>query len=108
MVILDKPLLPHTMTIEPTIWMILGGVSFAAGLALLPQGMKLLDASLFGSLFYVIFPWGVIFGYIFFNDIIDVWTILSAVIIVSSGFYLLYRERREGSKLAGKYIKMDE
>ena len=81
------------------IWLILGGLSFSIGLSLLPQGMKLLDASLFGNLFYVIFPWGILFGYIFFNDVIDVWTLLSAVIIVLSGFYLFYREKREGSKL---------
>ncbi|MEM7618794.1 MAG: DMT family transporter, partial [Pseudomonadota bacterium] len=99
MIALGKPLLPNTLTIAPTIWLILGGFTFTIGLSLLPQGIKRIDASLFGSLFYIVFPWGVIYGYIFFGDVIDGWTILSAAIIVASGFYLFYREKREGSKL---------
>lgn len=99
MLVLDKPLLPNTLTFDPTMWLLIGGVTFTIGLSLLPQGIKRLDASLFGSLFYIVFPWGVFYGYIFFGDVIDVWTILSAAIIVASGFYLFYREKREGSKL---------
>jgi drug/metabolite transporter (DMT)-like permease len=40
--------------------------------------------------------WTVIFGYFAFGDFPDTYTILGATFIVSSGLYILYRERQTG------------
>ncbi|MEM6812316.1 MAG: DMT family transporter [Pseudomonadota bacterium] len=81
------------------IWLILGGLAFTSGLSLMPQAIKRLDASLFGPLFYIALPWGIFWGYIIFNDHIDLWTLTGAVIIILSGFYLIHREKHENSQL---------
>lgn len=89
---------------EPYFWMIIGGFAFSIGLSLLPQGIKRVDASIAGSLLYVTFPWGVLYGYFIFGDTVDLWTLLGAVIIIASGIFLIYREKVEDSKL----LKLDE
>ena len=85
-------------------WLITGGLAFAIGLSLLPQAIKRIDASIFGSLLYISFIWGTLYGYFIFNDVPDLWTLLGAVIIIASGLYLIYREKVEDSKL----LKMDK
>lgn len=43
---------------------------------------------------YVQVIWGVIFGYVLFNDIPTITTILGLVLIVGAGIYMIYRERQ--------------
>ena len=38
--------------------------------------------------------WATIFGFVFFSDLPDGWTLLGAAIIVASGFYIFRREQR--------------
>jgi drug/metabolite transporter (DMT)-like permease len=35
----------------------------------------------------------IIFGYMVFGDLPDVWTLTGAAIVIASGLYLLYRSR---------------
>ena len=42
---------------------------------------------------YTILIWTVIFGYLIFGDLPGPWTIVGAAIIVTSGLYILRRER---------------
>lgn len=97
------PLLP-TPDFDSYKFLILGGFAFVIGLSLLPQAIKRADASIFGALIYVSFPWGVLYGYFIFGDTVDLWTLLGAVIIIASGIFLIYREKVEDSKL----LKLDE
>lgn len=41
---------------------------------------------------YVQLVWGVLFGYLIFNQGIDIWTALGGAIIVGSGIYMIHRE----------------
>lgn len=75
-----------------TPWFIAAGIGFNVGLSLMPQALQRIDASIFGAITYIVFPWGIFYGYFIFNDVPDRWTITGAVIIILSGLYLAHRE----------------
>lgn len=80
-------------------WFIAGGLAYAVALSLMPQAIKRVDASVVGSLIYIAFPWGILYGYFFFGDRVDRWTLAGAAVIIASGLYLLYRERLKKSQI---------
>ena len=44
--------------------------------------------------------WSYLLGWVFFDDaLIDKWTIIGAIIIVSSGLYMIYRENKYANKI---------
>jgi S-adenosylmethionine uptake transporter len=43
---------------------------------------------------YTVLFWGTLFGFLLFSEVPDIWTIAGASIIVASGLFLVYRERR--------------
>ena len=75
-------------------YMIITAVMFTAATALFPIGLRLIDAALFGGLEYSVLIWGTLFGYFIFAEVPDIWTALGALVIVASGLYLVYRERK--------------
>ena len=87
-------LLPH-FDMHMIFWFALGGLAYAAGLSIMPQAIQRIDASLVGALIYIVFPWGVFYGYFIFGDVPDHWTLLGAAIIIASGLFLLYRRNIE-------------
>lgn len=97
MLIKDIPLVPD-MGQYTIFWLMGGGFAYAFALSLLPQAIQRIDVSLVGSFVYVAFPWGIFYGYFIFQDVPDRWTLLGAVIIITSGLFLIYRERKENSK----------
>ena len=42
---------------------------------------------------YAILIWSVLFGFLVFGDLPDLWTVLGAAVIAGSGLYILHRER---------------
>ncbi|PIB23518.1 hypothetical protein BFP76_08235 [Amylibacter kogurei] len=42
--------------------------------------------------------WATIFGYVLFNEVLDMPTIIGAAVIIASGLYIVLRESRSGSK----------
>jgi drug/metabolite transporter (DMT)-like permease len=50
-------------------------------------------AALLAPFAYTQIVWMIIFGYIVFSDLPDVWTLAGAGIVIASGLYLLYRSR---------------
>lgn len=91
--------LPDMSDISILPWIMGGGAAFSFGLTLIPQAVKRIDASVVGSLVYIVFPWGVLYGFFLFRDVVDGWTLLGAAIIIASGLFLIYREHKEHSKL---------
>jgi len=45
--------------------------------------------------------WMITLGYVIFGDLPDVWTLVGGGVVISSGLYLLYRERKVGVELPG-------
>lgn len=92
-------LLPDMGDLTTLAWIMGAGCAFSFGLSLIPQAVQRVDTSVVGSLLYIVFPWGVFYGFFLFGDVVDGWTLLGAAIIIASGLFLIYRERQEDSKL---------
>jgi drug/metabolite transporter (DMT)-like permease len=57
------------------------------------------DTALIAPFQYLQLLWGVIFGYILFETVIDRWTAIGAGIIVLSGIYMIWREKVKNAEL---------
>lgn len=51
------------------------------------------ETSVVAPFHYVQLIWGIFFGYVVFNHVIDIWTAVGGAIIVGSGIYMIHRER---------------
>ncbi len=94
------PVIPFVWQM-PASWvialMLLGtGVLGSVGHYCLISGHKLAPASVLSPFIYTQLIWVVIFGYVVFDHVPNGWTIAGAVIVIGSGLYLLYRERKRG------------
>jgi len=94
------PVIPFVWT-TPENWMIalmlLGtGVLGSAGHFLLISGHRIAPAAVLSPFVYTQLIWVVMLGYVVFGQVPNHWTMAGAAIVVSSGLYLLYRERQLG------------
>ena len=90
-------LLPDFTQLPAMFWFVTGGLGYVLGLSAQPAALKRIDASVVSGLIYIVFPWGIIYGYFIFGDTLDLWTSVGAVIIILSGIYLIYREKKEST-----------
>jgi drug/metabolite transporter (DMT)-like permease len=74
--------------------MMLCGLIAALGSFFLAQGYRLAEANTVAPFEYVALPWGVLWGWVFFDNLPDRATLAGAAVIVASGLYILHRERR--------------
>ena len=65
------------------------GIFFSLGLYLQIIALSKARASIIQPFHYTLIFWAIIFGYIFYNDIPDVFTIFGAIIITCSGIFVL-------------------
>jgi drug/metabolite transporter (DMT)-like permease len=77
-------------------WLVLGWMGFlgALGHYLMIKAFEIAPASLLAPFDYTALIWATILGFVMFGDLPDTWTVLGAVIIMSSGLYLIRRESR--------------
>jgi drug/metabolite transporter (DMT)-like permease len=75
--------------------MLLCGVIAAVGSFFLGQGYRLAEANTVAPFEYVALPWGVLWGWLFFDNLPDRATLAGGAVIVASGLYILHRERRK-------------
>lgn len=73
--------------------MLLIGVIGLTGHALLIKALALAPASVLQPLSYISIVWATILGYVFYDDLPDMPTVIGALIIVASGLYTFHRER---------------
>lgn len=71
---------------------LIGGVSHF----ILIKAFHYTTAATIAPFSYTQLVWSAIFGFVIFDNIPDGYTVLGALIIVSSGLYILYRERQTG------------
>ncbi|MGE0874433.1 MAG: DMT family transporter [Burkholderiales bacterium] len=72
------------------------GVAGGLGHYFLAIAHRFAPASVLGPFLYQQIVWMVLFGYLVFGDVPAGAVVLGAAIVISSGLYLLYRERRGG------------
>ncbi len=70
------------------------GVAGGLGHYLLAMAHRFAPASVLGPFLYQQIVWMVLFGYLVFGDVPAGPVVLGAAIVIGSGLYLLYRERR--------------
>jgi drug/metabolite transporter (DMT)-like permease len=102
------PVIPFVWR-PPETWviglMLLGtGVLGSLGHYFLIAGHRLAPASLLAPFVYTQLLWVVIFGYLVFDHVPTAWTMAGASMVVSSGLYMLWRERRLGKSTASEGV----
>jgi len=94
------PVVPFVWTTPasfPVALMLIGtGILGSLGHFLLISGHKLAPASVLSPFIYTQLIWVVIFGYLVFDHVPTGWTMAGAAMVIGSGLYLLYRERKLG------------
>lgn len=58
------------------------------------RSLMLAPASVVAPYQYTLILWAVVFGYIVFGDVVGVWTLIGAALIIGAGIMLLWMERR--------------
>ena len=105
------PVLPFVWQ-APSSWGIAGlmlavGVFGSLGHFCLISGHKLAPASLLSPFVYTQLVWVTILGYLVFGALPTAWTLGGASMVVSSGLYLLYRERKMGQRAVSEGALQD-
>jgi drug/metabolite transporter (DMT)-like permease len=76
--------------------MVMIGVLGSTGHYFLIAGHKLAPASVLSPFVYTQLIWVIVLGYLVFGQVPNSWTSAGAAIVIASGLYLLYRERKLG------------
>jgi|PersoiStandDraft_1058852.scaffolds.fasta_scaffold10472_4 drug/metabolite transporter (DMT)-like permease len=85
--------------------MLLGtGVLGSLGHFFLISGHRLAPAAVLSPFVYTQLLWVVILGYLVFDHVPNHWTMAGAAMVVGSGLYLLYRERRVGKATTSEAV----
>ena len=64
------------------------------------KAYKLADASFVAGVDYARLPFAVLFGWVLFGELSDIWTWIGASIIFGSSFYVIRREMNETKREA--------
>ena len=79
-------------------WLLLLSCTAATGHMLLIQALEAAPASVLQPFNYTLLVFATCIGYLVFDSLPDLWTIVGASIVVASGLYTIYRERVRGAK----------
>lgn len=80
------------------------GVFGSFGHFLMISAHKLAPAAVLSPFVYTQLIWVTILGYLVFDHVPSEWTLAGAAIVVGSGLYLLYRERRVGKNTTSEAV----
>ncbi len=77
-------------------WLLLIASGFAGGLGhlCLIRAFRCTPASVVAPFSYSALLWAILFGFVIWNDWPDYWTIAGATLIIGSGLYIFYGERK--------------
>ncbi|MBL8580790.1 MAG: DMT family transporter [Rhizobiaceae bacterium] len=84
------------MTLRETALMAIGAMLLLVGYQFIIRAMRAGDISFVAPFRYTALLWSLILGFVVFGDIPDLPMIVGATIVVASGLYTLYRERKVG------------
>lgn len=74
--------------------MLLLGIGSLAGNLCVNHSLRIAPASAVVPFQYTLIVWGMIFGYVFFGEVIGPLTLFGTVIIIAAGLFIFLRERR--------------
>ena len=81
-------------------WLMMGGLGACSGAAhsALVKAYEAAPAATVTPFGYASLVWAVLFGFVFFGDLPDLWTVAGAAIVTLSGLYIFHRERLRGER----------
>ncbi|KIT15297.1 DMT family transporter [Jannaschia aquimarina] len=79
------------------LWALMAVCALAASLLMI-GAYRRADAVLVAPMQYSQIIWAAIFGWVFFDETVDLWTGVGAGVIVASGLYIVFREGRGASQ----------
>lgn len=86
---------------SPPLWvwglMLIGGAINVFSHVLIITGLHLAPASTVQPFYYVMFVAAIWFGYLFFDELPDRYTIIGAIMVIAGGLYSFYRERQDAA-----------
>jgi len=80
--------------LEQLAWMVLVGALGTAGQISLAQSLRIGEASAVLPVDFLKLVWSAAFGFIFFSEVPDIWTLVGGMVIFSATTYLALREFR--------------
>ncbi len=86
----------------PPLWvwmlMLVGGAINVFSHVLIIQGLHFAPASTVKPFYYVMFLAAIVFGYLFFKELPDLFTLIGALLVILGGLYSFYRERASAAQ----------
>lgn len=79
------------------LWAMMAGLAFVASLGVI-QAYRRADAVLVAPMQYSQILWAALYGWLFFDESLDLGTAIGAAVIIASGLYIVFREGRGGSR----------
>ncbi len=84
---------PELPSFNHLMLLVVTGVFSAIALLLIPMAFLRAPAATISPFHYIQMLWGIIFGYLFFGDVMDIWVALGSTVIITSGIWLIRQER---------------
>jgi len=80
---------------SPAEWALLAvlGMGSLLGNVCVTQSLRLAPAATVMPLHYTLIPWGILFGYLVFGEVLTAQTLIGATVIVGAGLFILRREQ---------------
>jgi drug/metabolite transporter (DMT)-like permease len=87
-------------SVTPLHWFLFAflGLAGSVGHLCFIRAFSLAPASIVAPLSYTALIWATVSGYVIFGDLPDRWVIFGGLLIISSGLYIFYREKRKVRK----------
>ena len=87
------------VTVEMADWAIFGamGIFTIVGYIFMTRAFMVAPTGLVAPFEYTVLIWAVAFGFLVWGDVPDIYVWTGAVVIISSGLYLVHRETKHGS-----------
>jgi drug/metabolite transporter (DMT)-like permease len=93
-----------TLTSQQSMLVLVQAATYLAAALLLVQACRLAPLSIVASFRYTMLVWGGLAGYLIFDDIPDLASLLGAALIAGSGLYTFHREAVRHRELASKVV----
>ncbi len=98
LVLLYLDWVPIAPTLQEVFFFLLQGICSFCGQLFVTHAFRHAPTGVLAPMIFSSFIWGVLFGYIFWGEIPDLWTILGAVLIISAGFYVVRHDPKESQR----------
>lgn len=80
---------------EGFMWLLGVGICSLLGQACATYAFQFASAGILSPMIYSLLLWATLFGYVFWGEIPDIYTIIGAFIVILSGLYVIYESRNK-------------